>query len=360
MGQIPRRRGGEFSSWRRYELDSSSSEEESSDDEDESDNAAAATAATAADPFAAAAEEEDDGIGSEASDQTEAEVEVESEDTVAFAKSKAREKIISELKKDSSDIHLITGRTKKERCEKIWKKYAPQFDLKKVVASVGRLMLQLDKQEGPFSDDSRATSENKPPIWKTQKEESLAYGLLYKLRLHSEKGTGIDNMSTEEIYKHHPVFHQYKFSDFTEWDKRMVKLTDKHREHLRMQIEAFIRHRESCPQKTVSSRGKRLWHQHDAAKEQLRGDTLSGKAGMIKPSELWLTKECYQDFTLDDFRKHVYQEKYRQLAGPYWQQKRNKIALKEHLKQVEQTYQEWHQSKFDKDMDGLTDRLAKI
>ena len=81
---------------------------------------------------------------------------------------------------------------------------------------------------------------------------------------------------------------------------------------------------------------------------------------MIKPSELWLTKECYQDFTLDDFRKHVYQEKYRQLAGPYWQQKRNKIALKEHLKQVEQTYQEWHQSKFDKDMDGLTDRLAKI
>ena len=194
MGQI-RRRGGEFSSWRRYELDSSSSEEESSDDEDESDNAAAATAAA---PFAAAAEEEDDGIGSEASDQTEAEVEVESEDTVAFAKSKAREKIISELKKESSDIHLITGRTKKERCEKIWKKYAPQFDRKKVVASVGRLMLQLDKQEGPFSDDSRATSENKPPIWKTPKEESLAYGLLYKLRLHSEKGTGIDNMSTEE------------------------------------------------------------------------------------------------------------------------------------------------------------------
>ena len=69
MGQI--RRGGEFSSWRRYELDSSSSEEESSDDEDESDSAAAATAAA---PFAAAAEEEDDGIGSEASDQTEVEV----------------------------------------------------------------------------------------------------------------------------------------------------------------------------------------------------------------------------------------------------------------------------------------------
>ena len=75
---------------------------------------------------------------------------------------------------------------------------------------------------------------------------------------------------------------------------------------------------------------------------------------------LWKSREEYQNFTLEDFRKHVYQEEYRQLAGPYWQKKRNKAALKEHEEQVKKMHQEWHYAKWQNDMDGLVRELESF
>ena len=275
--------------------------------------------------------------------------------TVNFATSKTREHIIKELRNEASDIHLITGKTKKERHTKIWKRYAPQFNEKKVVSSVGRLLLKFEKKEGIFGKNAKQKKEEEV-VWRTPKCKSEAYMLLYKIRLHSH---GSHEMSAEDIYNLHPIFQKYQLSDFKKYDKSMIKLTDKHREQIAQQVDAWQRHRMNCPQRTVSSRGKPIWHRH-SARGVLVTDTKSGKAGKMKPKELWLSNEHYQDFSLDDFRRHIYQEKYRQLAGPYWQAKRNKIALKEHYKRVEKLYEEWHEAKHEKDMDHLVEEFQAI
>ena len=131
------------------------------------------------------------------------------------------------MKNTTSEIHLtiLTLRsTKKDKCKNIWEKYAHEFEEKKVVASVGRLLVQHAKKEGPFSGKcNKQKTKNDKPIWKNNSVQSDAYGLLYKLRLHSDQGYGIDSMSAEEIYKHHKVFHDYDLHDFKKWDKKMIK-----------------------------------------------------------------------------------------------------------------------------------------
>ena len=121
-------------------------------------------------------------------------------------------------------------------------------------------------------------------------------------------------------------------------------------------IDSFNRHLLSCTKRVLTSRGKRFWGDHPA-KDRLIDDTKSGKTRELKPKELWKSHEDYQDFSLKDFRKHIYQEKYRQLAGPYWQKKRNKAALKEQEKTVEKMYQEWQHTKWGVDMDDLVQEL---
>ena len=268
----------------------------------------------------------------------------------------AREHITKELRNYTSDIHLITGRTKKEKCTNIWKKYAHNFEEKKAVDSIGRLLLQRDKKEGPFAASALEKEKQKQkegPIWKTRKETSEAYSVLYNLRLHRHKGAGAERVSAEEIYKHHKIFHQYPIEDFKKWDKEMVKLTDKQRKKIDDDVRCFQSHLAKCPRQSVTSRGKLFWDNH-AANNRLIEDIKSGKASKLKPKELWESHDDYQDFSLEDFRKHIYQEKYGQLAGPYWQKKQNKIALKKHLDAVDKTVNEWRHTKFQADLEDVT------
>ena len=255
--------------------------------------------------------------------------------------SEARDALVEELKKDTSDIHLIftAKATQKAKAEMIWNKYAPTHDKEKSIRSIINLIRDFKKKRGHF-DPSKQVAK---PVWKNKKETSTSWFLLYKLRLH--KGTNGGRLSAEDIYKHHPIFQQYDLTDFKKWDKEMIKLTDKHRKRLEENVEMFYRHRQIHPMKTISARGKRIWNNHPA-KIQLIEDTRSGKASNTKPMELWKSFEPYQDFSLEDFQKHIYQEQYRQIAGPYWQKKHNKAAQKKHKEEVERLYQEWNDAKW--------------
>ena len=57
---------------------------------------------------------------------------------------------------------------------------------------------------------------------------------------------------------------------------------------------------------------------------------MTGRIEKMKPQEIWATEEDYQSFDLNVFRKHVYQERRRQLAAPFWQGKRNKSVHKQY------------------------------
>ena len=89
-------------------------------------------------------------------------------------------------------------------------------------------------------------------------------------------------------------------------------------------------------------------------------DTRSGKAAELTPKELYNSHEDYQHFSLEDFRKHIYQEKYRQIGGPYWQKLRNKMGLREREKAVKEMRREWGESKFAADMADIEKRFSNI
>ena len=48
----------------------------------------------------------------------------------------------------------------------------------------------------------------------------------------------------------------------------------------------------------------------------------------MKPKELWLFREEYQEFPINEFRGHIYQEVRSELETPYWLVKKQKKADK--------------------------------
>jgi hypothetical protein len=137
----------------------------------------------------------------------------------------------------------------------------------------------------------------------------------------------------------------------------MIKLTTTHSKQIKIDVEKWQLQRSVTRKTNATSRGKMFWSSH-AAKHQLVADMKCGKASEMRPKDLYKSHNAYQDFSLEDFRKHIYQEKYKQLAGPYWQKKRNKLALKEHLKNVERMYSEFLHTNYEETLDAITEGFA--
>ncbi len=56
---------------------------------------------------------------------------------------------------------------------------------------------------------------------------------------------------------------------------------------------------------------------------------------------MWQSREEYNKFPLKFFSKHVYEVRSKQIAGPYWQVKRNKNAMKLHRVKTDRIRKEW-------------------
>ena len=79
---------------------------------------------------------------------------------------------------------------------------------------------------------------------------------------------------------------------------------------------------------------------------------MDGTVKNIKPQQLWKSREEYKEFPLKIFRKHVYQERTKQLAAPYWQHKRNKSARKKY-EETEELLKEWNEEQINREVGGL-------
>jgi len=62
----------------------------------------------------------------------------------------------------------------------------------------------------------------------------------------------------------------------------------------------------------------------------------------MKPQELWKSMAEYQEFSLSVFSKHIYQERTKRLAAPYWQHKRNN-NMRNKFEEAEEILKDWHQ-----------------
>jgi D-mannonate dehydratase len=183
----------------------------------------------------------------------------------------------------------------------------------------------------------------------------LLYGLLYAIRMKIP----VEGMTTKDVYCRHEAFKLYSFDDFKKYDKKMIELTQKARKQIQEETREWELQKSVTPVTDTTSRGKKDWSTHEA-RDLLIEDTKSGKAASMTPKELYETQDAYKEFSLDDFRKHVYKEKHNLIAGPYWQQKRNKTALKQHLKNVEKMREEFLHNNYEVTLDEITEGLKNL
>lgn len=271
-----------------------------------------------------------------------------------------KQKIIDCLNDPLSDIHLMSK-------EQIWRRYAHNYDQKKTIKNLDYLLKQHRNREGPFSPSSNSkrnhdseceVSEEVEP-WATRSKRSPAWYLLFKLRLYPEK-SGISRMTAKEIWESSKLFKCYPFDDFKQYDKKMIKFTKKRRELIDQQQRDFEQDVTNFPPSQMTNRGEPFWNTH-AANTLLREDVKSGKANLMKPLELWRTKSEYMEFKQTTFAKHVFQEKGKQRAAPYWQVKCKKICQKLREEQAEELEHKWIQNRvLENDLDNLIHQWGRM
>jgi hypothetical protein len=247
--------------------------------------------------------------------------------------SKAKKRIITELKNDNSTIHSM-------EVKEVHRTFASRYVLRLFKATYKRLLEHLKAKTGPFEEakqqEQQDVEEEEPTVvkWYTQGKISPGYSLLYSLLMESE-GTGIENMTVHDIWQSHAAFRCYDFQSFQGYYTKMKALVKKHRKIV-MQDEADFQHdMDLIPEKSHD-----VWYKHPA-KELLKKDVKDGVASLKGPQDLRKMRIEYQDFSVTKFCKEVHHEKQRQRAKPFWQWFRNKEAREMHEREVNELRTQW-------------------
>lgn len=274
----------------------------------------------------------------------------------------AKQRIIDELKNSTSDIHLLVGQYtandfSKVNFTRIQQKYAGSNNYNKsnFRENMKRLLKNLLNKTGPFK------SEQVEPWYTSAKNVSRGYSLLFKLYMDPKHSRAISGMSAEEIWGSHPQFQLYELEKFKSYNKNMQTLTAKRKAMIEEEEESYRRDVLRLPEKGKTSRGIPFWHTHAASEllEQHVTGEMDGIIKKMKPSQIWKSRTEYQAFPLKIFRKHIYQERTKQLAAPYWQHKRNKNA-REKYEQTEQMLKEWNLEQINRSVQVLAEDLERI
>ena len=298
---------------------------------------------------------DDDDISSSGSDSLEAELVVNTEPSPTihtavaqetdepvspWRKSKTKAKIISELKNESSEIHLFIGtykpgEYKEVNFKEIHRRWAPRRDKSNFRTNFKLILKNKHNKTSEFKPEK-----TKGGAWKTRSSQSAGWHLLYKLLFDSISRSRVTAMPIEELWKSSEDFQCYPLADFTKYYGDMVVYTRNIRVKIAKEESDFSSDVKNFPANEKTDRGEPFWYNH-LAKASMEDDVRNGLADEMQPKDLYTTRAEYKEFTPKTFRKHVHQEKERQRASAYWRMKRNIAAQREHDREQEERRNRW-------------------
>ena len=267
-----------------------------------------------------------------------------------WGKGKTKQRIINELKNETSDIHLLIGDfdSSSAGCVNInylaiRDKYASSMhDMKKFRPNIKRLIESMRDRKGPFKVDVKALVDdngiNIEPWYTSATKLSLGYTLLHDM--YRFNASDLSNMKAEQIWRSHRVFQSYPLKDFKKYNTNMKALIAKRSHQASVEEALFKEDMQRHQKKQTTCRNTPFWNTHEA-KKLLMKDVRDGIDKTMAPKDLWLLRKEYQEFPLDSFRQHIYDIRSKQVAGPYWQVKRNKNAMKLHRIETDRMRKEW-------------------
>ena len=254
-----------------------------------------------------------------------------------------KKKLITELKDETSDIHLLIGPYTESdysnvKFQQIQEKYARNkgYKASNFKGNFKRLLKNLRNKTGDFKP------EKIEPWYTSAKNVSAAYSLLFNLYMNPKYSRNISRMSGKQVWESNELFQSYDLKQFETYNKNMRALTSKRKELIKEEEESFKKDMLKLPPKETTSRGLPFWHTHKASEllEDHVTNEIEGVIAKVKPQVLWKSQKEYQEFPLTIFRKHIYQERTKRLAAPYWQFKRNANARKTY-EEVEEMLKGW-------------------
>ena len=279
--------------------------------------------------------------------------------TTTWRNSKERQEIINELKDPLSNIHLMIGRYAENdfssvNFRKILQDYAGnKFKLSNFKVNLKLQLTHSLNKTGAFKAESTS------PWYTSTNNVSRAYSLLFMLYMDKSKSQTVRSMSDEEVWKSYPQFQVYELKKFKTHNKNMKILTRLGTELV--EKEELSYQRDFLSMSSQIDRDVPLWNTHDASDilQKHVADEVCGIIDKTTPQKLWKSQEEYQDFPLRIFRKHIYQERQKQLAAPFWQHKRNANAQKK-FEEVDVMLREWAQTQFNTKVDALATEVDQI
>ncbi len=128
-------------------------------------------------------------------------------------------------------------------------------------------------------------------------------------------------------------FSVYPLKNFTTNYKNLKNNVNGLRAQVDLDNLAISQHKKSYPHSSHTKWGYPHWNDH-AAKQHLEDDVYNGIADTMIPSQLRMTRRLHQDFPPDIFCGRVHAKKRKQREQTFWVSKRNKTAMKRHLKEA--------------------------
>lgn len=185
----------------------------------------------------------------------------------------------------------------------------------------------------------------------TQKKEVnpwyIAKPLLYEMYI---KGDVTDSMEAEAVQEMKAEFKAVKLDRFKDNFNRMKKNVKKDKDRADEDLAGYLH------DMTIHTLAKDLadeWHGSEA-EELLRQAVKAGLKNDLKPRDLYSKRKEYQEFGLETFRKHIYQEERGTKESNYWLVKKTKKEKKKQAKLQGKKYEDDDNDFFDPVLDFNT------
>ncbi len=153
------------------------------------------------------------------------------------------------------------------------------------------------------------------------------------IKLLDDPNSYVHDMDPLLIHANDDDFRRYRADRFKDNFTRLKTTMYAAKKAITFDSDAFARERRAFPRNPISDRGYLRWDGHIAQK-QLAQDVKNNLFEGLKPIDIHARKDRpYNQFPLEVFRKHLYQERRKQLEAVAWQDCRNKKGYKKYLQE---------------------------
>jgi hypothetical protein len=126
-----------------------------------------------------------------------------------------------------------------------------------------------------------------------------------------------DDMAPMDVYCWDPVFAYYKYENFRTNLRTLKEKVQEDRRRFQQDQIKLSHNLALFDRLEICNRGYLFWHT-SRAKKKLKKDLEDPHLTDLKPQQLYATRISFQQFPLDVFRGHIYQEKRAKKSTSYW------------------------------------------